>query len=60
MDSLQYYGFFQTRMSIVSASALEKDGGPMTESRSWTRLSRRSKVDPAFYPALQSVDTPAN
>jgi len=55
----RYYTFFQMGMEYIVVTNLEKAGGPMTESRSWTALVKeKTRLTPPSTPAPESVDTP--
>jgi len=55
----RYYSFFQIGMEYLVVIRLEKAGGPMTESRSWTALVKeKAGLTPPSTPAPERDDTP--
>ena len=55
----QYYGFFQMHNEYLVVAALEKAGGPMTQSRSWTAaVWEKARLTPPSTPSPKCLDPP--
>lgn len=54
----QYYGIYQLGIQFLGVAYLEKAGGPMTESRSWTAtVKEKARLTPPSTPMRKlSID----
>jgi len=56
----RYYGIIHMGIEYLGVSYLEKVGGPMSQSRSWTTVVKeKARLTPPSTPIHKSVDPPA-
>ena len=55
----RYYSFFQMGIEYRAAARLERAGGPMTESRSWTVVVKeKAGLTPPASPPRKTIEVP--